>query len=337
MTAVPHLRIAVVIPYYNGSKFIERALASVYRQTLPAYEIIVVDDGSTTDERTFVTNLAADGKFTLLHKTNGGQGSARNAGVDLATAEYICFLDQDDFYLDHHNAALAAAIPVNANRFGWVYGEVQEADGEGNICRTAIVKAYSATPKTNIYNLLAHDMYILPSASLISKAAFVAIGGFDEQFTGYEDDDLFLRLFRAGYTNTFVDNAVVVWCINTESTSFSLRMSTSRHRYFEKLRNNFRDNDVRGIHIMRDCLVPRFDRSFVDEARRAILTNASDVETKIAIFESYKAVVLATASVSVAYKRRLTLIAHVFSTRSPRLIKVAGRLFHYKLKTKHQT
>ncbi len=337
MTATSAVRIAVVIPYYNGSQFVERALASVYRQTLPAHEVIVVDDGSTPEERAFIANLASTGRFTLLHKSNGGQGSARNAGVKAATAEYICFLDQDDFYLDHHNAVLAEAIPQEGARFGWVYGEVQEADGEGHICRTAIVKAYSATPKTNIYNLLAHDMYILPSASLVSKTAFTAIGGFDEQFTGYEDDDLFLRMFRAGYTNTFVDNAVVVWCINTASTSFSLRMSTSRHRYFEKLRNSFKDNDVRGIHIMRDCLIPRFEPYFVEESRRAVLRNNNDIDAKLDILNSYRDVVLAHPSVAAQHKRRLSILAHLINQKSPRLLRLTSRLFRYKLKVRYQT
>ena len=327
----------MVIPYYNGAKFIERALASVYRQTLPAHEIIVVDDGSKADEAAFIAKLAAEGKFQLIRKDNGGQGSARNAGVAASNSDYICFLDQDDYYLDEHNATLAASIPNDGNRFGWNYAEVQEADGAGNICRVAIVKEYSATPKTNIYNLLAHDMYILPSASLISKRAFRAVGGFDEQFTGYEDDDLFMRLFRAGYSNHFIDTPVTVWCINQESTSFSLKMSTSRLRYFQKLAAEFQDNDIRGIRVLRDCLVPRFEYSFVEEARRAVLHTSNDLDAKLKILNTYKELVVANPSVSAIHKHRLTLITGLLNAKSPRLVRAAGRLFKYKLKTRYQT
>ncbi len=73
--------------------------------------------------------------------------------------------------------------------------------------------------------MLREDAYILPSASLIRRAAYEAVGGFDEQFTGYEDDDLFLRLFRAGYTNYYLDKPVTVWCRHSGSTSWTLKMS----------------------------------------------------------------------------------------------------------------
>ena len=175
------------------------------------------------------------------------------------------FLDEDrvsghsrvaelrDFFLDDHNEKLALAIPPDDAKFGWSYGEVTEADGDGNISRHTSIKVRSATPhpKTSVYELIAADMFILPSATLISKAAYTAVAGFDEQFCGYEDDDLFLRLFRAGFSQQFVDEPVTVWCINNESTSFSIRMSTSRLLYFRKLANDFDDGlpNVKGFPI----------------------------------------------------------------------------------------
>ncbi|OWK21780.1 hypothetical protein AJ88_11715 [Mesorhizobium amorphae CCBAU 01583] len=68
-----------------------------------------------------------------------------------------------------------------------------------------MIKAHSSHPKADIFNMLSGDMFVLPSASIISRSAFKAVQGFDQQFMGYEDDDLFLRMFRAGFTNTFID------------------------------------------------------------------------------------------------------------------------------------
>ncbi len=315
--------ITVIIPYYNGSKFIERSLASVLRQTLPAHEVIVVDDGSKPEHAAFLDNLNKTVQFQLIRKTNGGQASARNLGVKAATSEYICFLDQDDFFLDDHNEKLALAIPSNDAKFGWAYGEVTEADGHGNISRHTSIKARSTTPhpKTSVFELIAADMFILPSATLISKAAYTAVGGFDEQFCGYEDDDLFLRLFRAGYSQQFVDEPVTVWCINNESTSFSIRMSTSRLLYFRKLANDFDDG------VLRNYLIPRFEPFFIDEARQALLKASQDVDAKLAILDQYKAIVASKTNVPAAYKRRLEIVTRLLHTKSPTLVRAANRLF----------
>ena len=91
-------------------------------------------------------------------------------------------------------------------------------------------------------------MFVLPSASLISRKAFQAVGGFDESLSGYEDDDLFLRLFRAGYDNAFIDSALSRWRIYPTSTSYSPRMVASRMTFARKLLGDFAED----IGIRRD-------------------------------------------------------------------------------------
>ncbi len=220
--------VVVIIPFYNGADFIERSVRSVFEQSVPAAEVIVVNDGSRPEERAALDGLATRYPFRILDKENGGQGSARNAGVAASTSDFICFLDQDDFYLPNHIETLASSIPQDDRLFGFVYADLYEADADGNVIRTGVVKEHATHPKRNINDLLRHDMFVLPSATLISRKAFEAVGGFDSQFMGFEDDDLFLRVFRKGYSNYFVDKAVTVWCIHTASTSFGIRMIRSR-------------------------------------------------------------------------------------------------------------
>ncbi|GJH31458.1 hypothetical protein CBA19CS91_01895 [Paraburkholderia hospita] len=231
--------IAVIIPYYNGSGFIERALKSVAQQTLPASEVIVVNDGSTEPERQALGQLKERYAFRIVDQANAGQGAARNTGVAQSTAEYVCFLDQDDFFLPDHNAVLAEAIPKNEPMFGWVYADLNRANADGIVQKERFIRDLAKHPKNDLREMLARDMFVLPSAALISRKAFAAVGGFDAQFTGYEDDDLFLRLHCAGYANRFVDRAVTVWCIHTESTTYSMRMVRSRFRYYKKLDEQF--------------------------------------------------------------------------------------------------
>ena len=264
--------VSVIIPYYNGSKYIERSVQSVLDQTVKPNELLVIDDGSIQEESDFLNIIAKKMGFAVLRKENGGQGSARNFGVAHTKSKFICFLDQDDFFLPNHIKQLMDAVEWQDPKFGWVYGDLCEADEEGNIVQTNVVvrSTKDSHPKTSILTMLRYDMYVLPSASLISRRAFEDVGGFDPQFTGYEDDDFFLRLFRKGWTNYYLPKAVTVWCINNNSTSFSIKMSRSRLRYVKKICDNFDEVSGYGHRYIRDCLVPRFMGTFIKEARQAV-------------------------------------------------------------------
>ena len=91
-------KISFVVPIYNGEKYLERCVSSIQSQTFTDYEIILVNDGSTDNSLSLCQKFAAnDSKITVLSKENGGQGSARNAGIEIAKGEYITFPDVDDW------------------------------------------------------------------------------------------------------------------------------------------------------------------------------------------------------------------------------------------------
>lgn len=318
--------VAVVIPFYNGADFIERSVKSVFEQTVPAAEVIVVNDGSRPEERAALDALAGRYPFRIVDKENGGQGSARNAGVAASTSDYLCFLDQDDFYLPNHIETLASAIPVGDRLFGFVYADVYEAHADGKTIRTGVVKEHSTHPKREIFELLREDMFVLPSAALVNREAFEAVGGFDPQFMGYEDDDLFLRIFRQGYSNHFVDRAVTVWCIHTESTSFSIRMVRSRFRYFKKLLAMFPDEPRRNRFYLRDYLVPRFGQVFVDEAIQAVKLRHEHQEEMRARFTEYVEIVLSNPYVGRRIKLKMRVIAFLLQHDSPALVRLIAAL-----------
>ena len=91
---VEHL-ISVVIPNYNGEKYLARCLDSIINQGIDA-EIIVVDDGSKDNSLNILEQYKTTYGIKLISKENGGVSSARNAGIDAATGEYVCFVDSDD-------------------------------------------------------------------------------------------------------------------------------------------------------------------------------------------------------------------------------------------------
>jgi hypothetical protein len=89
-------RFSVIIPVYNSAGTLTRAIESVFEQTWPAHEIIVVDDGST-DYSVQVANGFAS-KVRVIQQPNAGVASARNQGAESATGDWLAFLDADDWY-----------------------------------------------------------------------------------------------------------------------------------------------------------------------------------------------------------------------------------------------
>ena len=90
--------ISVVIPVYNVAPYLREALDSVIQQTYHQLEIIVVDDGSTDGSEIICEEYRSDSRIQIIHQENRGLSSARNAGLDRATGEYIAFLDSDDAF-----------------------------------------------------------------------------------------------------------------------------------------------------------------------------------------------------------------------------------------------
>ena len=90
--------ISIIIPVYNAAKYLERSLDSVSLQTYRNLEIIAVDDGSSDGSLNILETYAAqDPRYRVIHKENGGSSSARNAGLKIATGDYVGFIDADDY------------------------------------------------------------------------------------------------------------------------------------------------------------------------------------------------------------------------------------------------
>ena len=175
--------------------------------------------------------------------------------------------------------------------------------------------------------MVGHDMFVLPSASLISRTAYEAVGGFDPQFIGYEDDDLFLRIFRSGYSNYFVDQPVTVWCIRPTSTSCTVMMSRSRFRYFTKLLAMFPDDRKMVRYYMRDLLIPRFHSQFLRDAVGWAIQEDNHLsehkEEMVSIFNEYTRVVLSNKSMPWRFKLKIWLQRLVVNTNSKIVIIAA--------------
>ena len=91
--------ITVIVPIYNVEKYLDKCVESILNQTYKNLEIILVDDGSPDNCPKMCDDLAKkDSRIKVIHKENGGLSSARNAGLDVMTGEYVIFIDSDDYF-----------------------------------------------------------------------------------------------------------------------------------------------------------------------------------------------------------------------------------------------
>lgn len=104
-------KISVIVPIYNTEQYLERCVDSILAQTYTNLEIILVDDGSKDSSPEICDRYGqTDNRVKVVHKQNGGLSSARNAGLDVATGDYVGFVDSDDYISKEMYAVLANAL-----------------------------------------------------------------------------------------------------------------------------------------------------------------------------------------------------------------------------------
>lgn len=104
-------KISIIVPVYNGSKFIKRCFKSITNQSYSNIEIIAVDDGSKDESGKMLDELSlVDSRINVIHKKNGGVSQARNEGIKKASGKYIMFVDVDDYVSENLCESLVNAI-----------------------------------------------------------------------------------------------------------------------------------------------------------------------------------------------------------------------------------
>lgn len=129
------LKVSIVVPIYNVEKYLEQCIESIVNQTLEDIEIILVDDGSPDNCPQICDNYAKkDNRIKVVHKKNGGLSSARNAGIEVATGNYIGFVDSDDYIeLDMYEKMYNIAIENNVD---FVMSDYYRVSDEGKVIAT---------------------------------------------------------------------------------------------------------------------------------------------------------------------------------------------------------
>jgi len=193
--------VSVVIPAFNRASLLERALDSVLGQTLPADEIIIVDDGSTDNTGSMLKSLHPE--LNLIQQDNQGVSAARNAGISAAGHEWIALLDSDDVW---HENKLERQITALKNAPEYLICHSDEIWVRNGVR----VNQMNKHKKTGGY-IFQHCLplcAISPSATLIHRSLFEAIGLFDEDLPACEDYDLWLRICSR-YPVLYIDETLI--------------------------------------------------------------------------------------------------------------------------------
>jgi glycosyltransferase involved in cell wall biosynthesis len=196
--------VSVIIPVYNGEKFIGQALESVYSQTFRDFEVVVIDDGST-DGTLSVLDAYRD-RLILLKNSHGGPASSRNRGLEIARGSFIAFLDADDIWVPsklERQVAVALAHP----EYGIITADAATFDHTGITEQSAA--AHKFIPSGFVLEALLFDNWIANSCVLVRRECFDKVGFFDEDpFVRGEDWIMWMRI--AAHYQVFFQNEVLL-------------------------------------------------------------------------------------------------------------------------------
>ncbi len=187
--------VTVVLPLYNQARYVSEALASVLAQTFRDLETIVVDDGSS-DGGSQVVEAMADSRVKVVRQANQGVSSARNRGIELASSDYVAFLDADDCWHPRFLECCLCFLKQHPS-VGTVYTNViDELTGrpriEGSACPEGIIPDYFVSV------LRCHRHLGIPSSVVAKRQTLLKAGGFPVGVKYNEDHDLWMRLAWVG-------------------------------------------------------------------------------------------------------------------------------------------
>ena len=223
--------VSVTIPSYNAASTLASTLDSVLALTYNPIEVIVIDDGSTDNSHEVLNRYAEN--IRVIHKTNGGLASARNAGFSAARGKYIAILDSDDICAPERIAMQVAYMEQNPDII-LCSSDFSAFNQGGLIAETYIGKYYSQIADTlggiagiyphqhkinlvgydvsvysgNVYEQMVLGSFVHPPTVLFRRSALRECGLLDEQIVNACDFDWLIRMSRVGSFG-FIDRSLI--------------------------------------------------------------------------------------------------------------------------------
>jgi glycosyltransferase involved in cell wall biosynthesis len=198
-------QVSVIIPAYNGDRFIAEAVESALNQTYSDLEVIVIDDGSS--DRTTQVLQPYLKQIRYHYQTNQGVAAARNQGLQLAQGEWIAFLDQDDIWLPNKIELQVNCLKTQP-QVGIVHSGWQIVDAQKRSLSN--IEPWHKIPNLDPVSWV-QQMPILLSAMLFRQNWLTQVGGFNSRFKQACDVDLLQRLMLIGCQTDWVRQVTVLY------------------------------------------------------------------------------------------------------------------------------
>ncbi|HZO23336.1 MAG TPA: glycosyltransferase family A protein [Steroidobacteraceae bacterium] len=186
--------VSIIVPTFNRLTYLRKSLASVFAQTFRDWELLIADDGSGIDTRTYLQSLQDPVRVRVLWLPHTGRPAvARNAALRAAKGEYVAFLDSDDLWTPTKLQKQMDSLRSRSNR-RWGYTRFVLVDGSGNPTAWQCARSWPV-PEGWIFDKLVRSETVIAVPSVVaSRELLQQVGGFDESLVMCEDYDLWLRL-----------------------------------------------------------------------------------------------------------------------------------------------
>jgi glycosyltransferase involved in cell wall biosynthesis len=220
---------SIIIPLYNKEKHIKSTLHSVFNQTFQDFEIIIVNDGSTDNSDTIISEIK-DPRITIITSKNRGVSHARNLGIGRSNSDKIVFLDADDFWEPFHLENLKTiyqqfpncgmyATAYAKEKYGIKFKSIFKDISEDENWKGILVNYF----KSSLANSIASS-----SSVLIPKPIFKTIGLFNEDYNSGEDTDMWVRI-ALRHPVAFCNKISVTHNMDSINKITKLKLSKRKH------------------------------------------------------------------------------------------------------------
>lgn len=184
--------VSVVIPVYNGSKYLSQAIESALQQSYPDIEVLVVNDGSKDNGATDRIARQYGDRVRYFSKSNGGVASALNLAISHSSGQYISWLSHDDVYLPQKiESQIKAAVRYDGSVI--LFSDFEVIDSEGGKLREVRI---DPADERGFRPRLMRSFPLHGCTLLIPKRAFQEVGLFDEKLRTTQDYDLWFKMAR---------------------------------------------------------------------------------------------------------------------------------------------
>lgn len=219
--------VSIIIPCYNSESTLEETLQSVFNQDFHQWEALIINDGSPDNlEEIALKWTDKDSRFKYYKKVNGGLGSARNFGVNIAKSKYFLPLDSDNKVRKNFLSSGIEILEKNST-IGVVYGNAKCFGERDNLW---VVGEFDK------YKMLQHNY--IDACAIIRKSLFLEIDGYDENlpYQGHEDWDFWLKVMKTNFQFYYLNQITFDYRVlkNSMINSFTKQMTQENIKYIRK-------------------------------------------------------------------------------------------------------